>query len=134
MNGNPMGALMQAWREDPEYRARMEADSKAALAEKGVALTDATEARIAVNTPDTVMSSSRRRRTGRCPTGRWRESPADKSTRFTTATGISSDGARTEAAFSEELAAPAPRRPPEGRIPPARRRLSRNMRTKEQGT
>ena len=54
MNGNPMGALVQAWREDSEYRARMEADPKAALAEKGVVLTDAAEARIAVNTPDTV--------------------------------------------------------------------------------
>ena len=47
-------AVARAWDEDAEYRALMERDPKAALAEKGVVLADAAEARVAVNTPDTV--------------------------------------------------------------------------------
>ncbi len=54
MSENPFGAFAEAWREDPAWRARAEADPKAALAEKGVDLSGVDEVRIAVDTPRTV--------------------------------------------------------------------------------
>ena len=54
MSENPFAAFMEAWREDPAWRARAEADPKAALEEKGVDVSGVGEVRIAVNTPETV--------------------------------------------------------------------------------
>lgn len=54
MSENPFGAFAAAWREDPAWRARAEADPKAALEEKGVDLSGVNEVRIAVDTPRTV--------------------------------------------------------------------------------
>lgn len=45
------GAVARACREDPEYRARMEADPKAALAEAGVDIGDG-EVRVVVDTDE----------------------------------------------------------------------------------
>ena len=36
MNENAYGDFVEAWREDAAWRARVEADPKAALAEKGL--------------------------------------------------------------------------------------------------
>lgn len=45
--------LSERWRDDPDFRAQMEADPKAALAAGGINVT-AEEAVIAVDTEDTV--------------------------------------------------------------------------------
>ena len=44
-------AVTRAWREDPEYRARMQADPKAALAEEGVHI-QADDVRVVVDTDE----------------------------------------------------------------------------------
>ncbi len=54
MSGHPFDGVVKAWREDPAYRARVEEDPKAALAEKGVDMSGVDEVRIAVDTPETV--------------------------------------------------------------------------------
>ena len=46
-------AVAKAWDEDPAYRARMEADPKAALAAEGVHI-DADEVRVVVDTDEVV--------------------------------------------------------------------------------
>lgn len=46
-----MGAVIEAWREDPEFRARVEEDPKEALESKGLML-PADTVRVAVDTPD----------------------------------------------------------------------------------
>ena len=53
MNRHAYDAVLQAWREDAGYRARVEANPKAALAEKGLDLT-ADDVRVAVNSPGVV--------------------------------------------------------------------------------
>lgn len=50
MNRHAFDAVLQAWSEDADYRARVEANPKAALAEKGLDLT-AGDVRVAVNAP-----------------------------------------------------------------------------------
>lgn len=50
MNRHAYDAVLQAWREDSAYRERMEANPKAALAEKGLDMT-AGDVRVAVNNP-----------------------------------------------------------------------------------
>ena len=54
MNDNPFGDIMKAWREDPGWRARVAADPKAALAEKGLDMSGVDEVRVAVDTPETA--------------------------------------------------------------------------------
>ena len=54
MNENAYGDFVEAWREDAAWRARVEADPKAALAEKGVDMSGVDEVRVAVDTPETV--------------------------------------------------------------------------------
>ena len=54
MNENAFEGFVEAWREDPAWRARVEADPKAALAEKGVDMSGVDEVRIAVDTAETV--------------------------------------------------------------------------------
>ena len=48
-------AMVANWREDPEFRSRIEEDPKAALAENGIALPGGVEdVRLAVNSEETV--------------------------------------------------------------------------------
>ena len=47
-----MGVVIEAWREDPEFRMRVEEDPKEALESKGLFLR-VDEVRVAVDTPDT---------------------------------------------------------------------------------
>lgn len=42
------------WRRDPEYRARMEADPRAALAERGVDVPESLDVRLVVEDADTM--------------------------------------------------------------------------------
>ena len=70
MSGHPFDGVVKAWREDPAYRARVEEDPKAALAEKGVDMSGVDEVRVASTRRKPSMWFSR---TGarRCPTARW---------------------------------------------------------------
>ena len=54
MSEHPFDGVVKAWCEDPAYRARVEEDPKAALAEKGVDMSGVDEVRIAVDTAETV--------------------------------------------------------------------------------
>ena len=53
MTRNALGAVASAWRKDKEFRARVEADPKAALAEKGVDV-PAEDVRVAVDKEDNL--------------------------------------------------------------------------------
>lgn len=53
MTKNALGAVASAWRKDKEFRARVEADPKAALAEKGVEV-PAEDVRVAVDKEDNL--------------------------------------------------------------------------------
>ncbi len=53
MNRHAYDAVLQAWHEDAGYRARVAANPRAALAEKGLDLTEG-EVRVAVNAPGVV--------------------------------------------------------------------------------
>ena len=53
MTKNALGAVASAWRKDKDFRARMEADPKAALAEKGVDV-PAEDVRVAVDKEDNL--------------------------------------------------------------------------------
>ncbi len=52
MSDNPYRAVFEAWRDDPDFRTRIEHDPKAALAAKGIDL-PCDEVRVAVDTPQT---------------------------------------------------------------------------------
>lgn len=53
MTKNALGAVASAWRKDKDFRARVEADPKAALAEKGVDV-PAEDVRVAVDKEDNL--------------------------------------------------------------------------------
>lgn len=53
MTRNALEAVASAWRKDKEFRARVEADPKAALAEKGVDV-PAEDVRVAVDKEDNL--------------------------------------------------------------------------------
>ena len=53
MNGKALEAFASAWRTDPEFRAKAEADLKAALAEKGLDL-PFDEVKVVEDTPETT--------------------------------------------------------------------------------
>ena len=53
MTRNALGAVASAWRKDKEFRAKVEADPKAALAEKGVDV-PAEDVRVAVDKEDNL--------------------------------------------------------------------------------
>ena len=54
MNETSFGDVVKTWRDDAAWRARVEADPKAALAEKGVDMSGVDEVRVAVDTPETT--------------------------------------------------------------------------------
>lgn len=53
MTRSALGAVASAWRKDKDFRSRMEADPKAALAEKGVDI-PAEDVRVAVDKEDNL--------------------------------------------------------------------------------
>ena len=53
MNGKALEAVARAWRNDPEFRAKAQANPKAALAEKGLDL-PFDEVKVVEDTPETT--------------------------------------------------------------------------------
>ncbi len=53
-DGGRWAEMEESWRGDPEFRSRMEADPKAALAEHGIEIPSGVDVRLAVNSEDTI--------------------------------------------------------------------------------